>query len=173
MKPYLRAGCHALFLLFLFTAAAPGADLSSDEKGFLENAAEGNNAEIALANLALKKTSRADIEALARRVITDHQKATEQLKTIAAGKNVDMPAGMGLKYKAEQARLTLLEGQDFEEAYVSTIRDNHRLNLEAYQKEIKYGADADLKKFASMTIPILKQHISMAKAVQSKMAAPE
>jgi putative membrane protein len=67
----------------------------------------------------------------------------------------------------------MLQGRDFEYAYVKTIRENHRLDLEVYQKEVQYGADADLKKFASMTIPILKQHISMAKTVQDKMATPE
>lgn len=174
MRPYFRARCAAATILpVLFVAAAAAADLPPDDKGFLENAVEGNNAEIALANLALEKTSRADVEAFSRRIITDDQKATEQLKAIAAAKKVELPTGAGLKYKAEQARLTMLEGRDFEEAYVKTIRENHRFDLEAYQKEVQYGADADLKKFASMTIPILKQHISMAKTVQDKMTAPQ
>lgn len=173
MKRHVRAGVSAVSILLLFAAAVAGADLSSRDKSFLENAAEGNNAEITLANLALRKTSRADIEAFARRAITDHQKATEQLKTIAAAKNADLPTGMGLKYKAEQARLTILEGRDFEEAYLSTIGDNHRLDLDLYRKGIQYGADADLKRFASMTIPILKLHLSMAKAVEDKMATPQ
>jgi putative membrane protein len=174
MKPYFRARCAAATILpVLFVAASAAADLSADDKRFLGNAAEGNNAEIELANLALEKTSRSDLKAFSRRIITDDQKATEQLKAIAAAKKVELPTGTGLKYKAEQARLSMLQGRDFEYAYVKTIRENHRLDLEVYQKEVQYGADADLKKFASMTIPILKQHISMAKTVQDKMATPE
>jgi putative membrane protein len=152
----------------LFGGAICAADLSSDDKSFLEHAAEGNNAEIALANLALKKTAREDIKAFANRIVTDHQKANEQLKGIAAANHVEMPAGMGLKYTAEKARLTMLGGRDFEDDYVNTMVDDHQADIEAFEKEVQYGADADLKKFASMTIPILKQHLSMAKTLQGK-----
>lgn len=168
MNPYPRARFVAAFLcLASFTALIAAADLSSNDKSFLEHAVEGNNAEIALANLALKKTARSDINAFANRIVTDHQKANEQLKTIAAANHIEMPAGMGLKYKAEQARLTMLSGRDFDAGYINTMVDDHQSDIADYQQNVEYGADADLKRYASMTIPILKQHLSMAKMLQS------
>ena len=172
MKSHLCARFAAGFLFLIsFAGVIIAADLLSDDKNFLEHAAEGNNAEIALANMALKKTTRPGLKAFARRIVTDHEKANGQLKTIASENHVPIPTGTSVKYKAEEARLAMLEGRDFEDEYVNTMIDNHQADVEAYQKQVQYGADADLKKFASLTIPLLRQHLSMAKTVQVKMAA--
>jgi putative membrane protein len=156
-----------------FAGVITAADLLSDDQNFLEHAAEGNDAEIALANLALKKTSRPGLKAFARRIVTDHKKANGRLKAIAADNDVQMPTGTSPKHKAKEARLAMLEGRDFEDDYVNTMIDDHQADIKAYQKELQYGADADLKKFASLTIPLLRQHLSMAKTIQGKMAASE
>jgi putative membrane protein len=167
--------CSVAVWLFLasFTGLVNAAELSSNDKSFLKDAAEGANAEIELANLALKKTARADIKAFAHRIITDHQKANDQLKSIAAEHQTEMSTGMGLKYTAEKARLTMLSGRDFEDAYVNTMVDDHQSDLASFKKEVQNGSDADLKKFASMTIPILRQHLSMARTIQGKMVTPQ
>jgi putative membrane protein len=167
------AASTAFLLLSLFAGLVSGADLSSDDKSFLKDAVEEGNAEIALANLALKKSTRPEIKAFAHRITSDHEKANEQLKSIAAANQTEMPSGTGLKYAAVKARLEILAGRDFENDCVNTMVDDQQADIAAFEKEVQYGSDADLKKFASMTLPSLKQYLSMAKTLQGKMVTPQ
>ena len=41
---------------------------------------------------------------------------------------------------------------------------DHKEDIKAFEKEAKNGSDADLKQFASTTLPTLNQHLSMAQA---------
>lgn len=165
--------CVSFLLLSLFAGLGSGAEFSSDDKSFLKDAAEGGNAEIAIANLALKKTARLDIKAFAHLIISDHEKANEQLKSIAAANQTEMPSGMGLKYTAQKARLEALAERDFEKRYVNAMVDDHKAAIAVFEKEVQYGSDPDLKKLASMTLPTLKQHLSMASTIQGKMVTPQ
>lgn len=60
------------------------ADTPAADKEFATKAAQAGIAEVAEARLALKNSTRPDIQNFARRMIADHTKAGDQLKTIAS-----------------------------------------------------------------------------------------
>lgn len=156
----------------LFVLSLSAAELGPDDKNFIRNAAEGSNGKIALAQLAIDKTTRSDVKALANRINTDHQKANEQLKSIAEANHIEMPGGLGPTYEAEKIRLDALTGAQFDAEYVKAMVREHKADLAVFDREVQFGFDADLKKFASMTIPILRQHLSMARTIQ-QMKTPQ
>jgi putative membrane protein len=47
--------------------------------------------------------------------------------------------------------------------------DDHQKDLAAFQAEAKNGSDADVKAFASKTSAVIKKHLDMVKAAQTKM----
>jgi predicted outer membrane protein len=68
---------------------------------FMKAAAEGGLAEVALGQLAVEKASSGDVKKFGQRMVDDHSKANEQLKQLAAQKNVRLLASC--RADAEQA----------------------------------------------------------------------
>lgn len=162
----------AVLTCALTPSGISAAELTPAETSFLKTAAENGMAEIALAKLALEKTSRPDIKMFARQLLTDHTKANNNLKELAASKAVKLPAGPGVKNDAVKARLQMLSGRDFDDGYVNTMVDNHKSDIAEFNKESDDASDSDVRKFASITLPILREHLNMVKAIQGKMAPP-
>lgn len=62
---------------------------------FAVNAANGGMAEVALGDLAQQKASNAEVKSFAATMVKDHSKANEELKALAAAKNITLPAAPG------------------------------------------------------------------------------
>ena len=72
-------------------APAKGSSLSSDDKGFISQAAQNGHAEIDTSKLALEKASDPKVKEFAKMMIEDHTKANEELKALASSKGVEAP----------------------------------------------------------------------------------
>jgi putative membrane protein len=158
--------------LFLATLTCFAGELSSQDESFLAAAAKSGMAEIELSKLAGEKSSRSDIKMYAHQLLSDHTKATEELKTLAVTKKYKLPTGPGVANDTKKVALQALEGRDFEDKYVNSMVDDHKSALKLFQEESQNGVDPDIKKFASKTLPILREHLSMAKALEGKMVTP-
>jgi putative membrane protein len=174
-RPVATASRAICFLLLGCAMLIPlqAADLSSADKDFMKDAAEGGLAEVTLAKLALSKAKRADVKMFAQQMIRDHSAANKQLQQVASSKNYKLPTGPGVKNDALKARLQVLSGQDFEEAYINSMVDDHKKDVEEFQKESADGTDSDVKSFASQTLPILKEHLNMITTIQGKPVTPK
>ena len=60
--------------------------------------------------------------------------------------------------------LTWLSGADFESQYMRDMVSDHKEDVKKFQNEADKGKDADLKKFASQTLPTLKEHLQLAES---------
>jgi putative membrane protein len=150
-------------------AASPSSKLSSDDSTFLTNAAEGGQAEVDLANLALKKSQNSDVRAFATRMVKDHSKANAKLKEVAVSKGIKPPKGIGVSNNAELLKLKALSGNTFDKAYVDLMVDDHKKDVAEFEKASQQAKDDDLKKFASETLPTLQEHYQMIQDLQAKM----
>src|SRR5215204_6234316 len=65
------------------------------QDNFWSKAAQGGMAEVELAKLALQKSTNADVKKFAQMMVTDHTKANDELKALAAKKNVTLPTDIG------------------------------------------------------------------------------
>ena len=80
------------------SAATPGdsGDL------FLKTAAEDNQAEIALGQLALQHAESAEVKQFGATMIQDHQKANQEVQQLASEEGVQLPRRMNEKQKVRQ-----------------------------------------------------------------------
>ncbi|HXE14489.1 MAG TPA: DUF4142 domain-containing protein [Bryobacteraceae bacterium] len=154
--------------LAIVCAALLSANLSSDDKSFLSTAADAGLAQLELAKLALEKSNRPDIKMFAHQVMTDRQKANQDLRQLAEQKNVPFPNDLTLKGKAEKTRLELLSGDQFDNAYIAATIDHGTRDMQTYRKESKSGMDSDVRQFASKSLPIVREHLAMIKAIRGK-----
>ena len=64
---------------------------SKDDQRFVQEAAEGGKAEVALGNLALQRAASDDVKQFAQRMVDDHSKANQELMELASQKNISIP----------------------------------------------------------------------------------
>jgi putative membrane protein len=131
--------------------------LSEKDKAFMKKAARGGMMEVAMGKLAEQKAQSEDVKSFGKRMATDHGKANDQLKSIAAQKNVQVPS----KEPTEQ--------WTSDKAYINTMVRNHEKNLVDFKEEANSGSNPDVKKFAEDTAEIIQKHLDLAKETQSKL----
>jgi putative membrane protein len=58
---------------------------------------------------------------------------------------------------------------NFDQEYMDDMVKDHEKDVAAFEKEAKDGKDADVKSWASKTLPTLKKHLKMAQDTQGKL----
>lgn len=152
------------------TAAKSGAPATADQ-AFAKEAAVGGMAEVELGNLAKQNAASADVKQFGDRMVTDHGKANDELKQWASGKNVTLPTDLDAKQKALKGRLSKLNGDAFDKAYMHEMVMDHQHDVAAFKKESASGKDAELKAWAGQTLPTLQDHLKMAQDTAAKVGA--
>lgn len=154
------------------TVIQQGPDDEGGDEAFARKAAEGGAAQIALAELAREKTGDDTVMQTAAQIQADHIKANETLKILASQKGWQLPSIPGVEAEATRTRLASLSGAAFDRAYLEAMVNNHEADIKAFEQEAIRGADAAIKRFASDTLPDLRQHLEMAlRSKQMMMAA--
>src|SRR5262245_34408909 len=70
---------------------AKTAQASTSDQQFVKTVAGDNMAEVELGKLAEQKASRDDVKKFAQKMVDDHSKANDELKTLASSKNIMLP----------------------------------------------------------------------------------
>ena len=151
------------------------AKLSHQDSSFMKDAAESGNAEVSGSQTALDKSSNADVKTFAQMMIDDHGKASTELQGLASQKGVKLPDGPSLTKKTEIKMLSERKGSSFDQHYADSIGVKaHQDTIKLFQKEVDKGTDADVKAWASKTLPTLQHHLEAAQALKAKTdAAPK
>jgi putative membrane protein len=145
------------------TSATP-----SQQDDMLRDAA-GSMAEIALGTAASQKATMPDVKSLANRMVADHSKASDELKSLAAKKGVTLPTEMAREPKSEQDKLMKLSGHQFDKEYADFMVKDHEQDLKDFQKAAKDAKDPDVKSWAAKMVPILQEHLNTAKQIDAKV----
>lgn len=142
--------------------------LSSDDKDFMTKACQGNMAEVAIGHEAAKKGMSNMIRNFGNRMVTDHTKANNELKQLAQSKGVTLPTAMTDEQKKTQDDLSKLSGQKFDMKYADDMVDEHEKDVKEFQKQAKDAKDPDLRNWAAKTVPILEEHLKMAREMKAE-----
>jgi putative membrane protein len=141
------------------TATKAGA---ANDKLFVTKAAEGGLAEVQLGQLAADHASSDEVKKFGQRMVTDHGKANDELKSLAQQKNITVPTELNAKDKALHDRLAKLSGAAFDRAYMQHMLADHRTDVNEFKRESTAGKDQDVKAWASKTLPTLEEHLKLA-----------
>ena len=150
------------------SSASGSSQLSAADQAFVKKAAQGGMAEVELGKLATQKASSEDVKKFGQRMVDDHTKANDQLKQIAGNKGVTLPTDLDSKDQALKDRLSKLDGEKFDQAYMKNMVRDHTKDVSEFRKESTSGKDSDLKSFASQTLPTLEDHLKEAKNIAPK-----
>jgi len=164
MKKYL-----CLTALLALASVALAADLKRSDKSFITNSYENGLAEVSAANLALRKTANQEIKTFAEMMANEHGKANSELQSLAGTKSVELVNEPTMIAKGKEKLLDRKSGADFDKEYIDDAVKSHKKSVEAFEKAANEAEDADVKAFASKTLPTLKHHLSMAEDLQGKI----
>ena len=151
----------AVFMTFLTTGAM--AAVSSADKTFATEAAQGGVAEVELGQLALQKGTSPQVKQFAQRMVTN-----QELMELAKTQNLDLPTQVDAKHKADMDRLRGMNGTAFDTAYMQHMVQDHQKDVAEFQQQAQSGSDPGLKSFAVKYLPVLQQHLQMAQSTAPK-----
>jgi putative membrane protein len=139
------------------TPTGEGSSLTAKDKTFMKKAARGGMMEVAMGQVAEEKGQSEDVKSFGKRMVTDHGKANDELKSIASKKGVRLPS------KEPSTKWTS------DKAYIDMMVKDHEKDLAEFKEEASSGSDPDVKKFADDTAKVIQEHLDQAKEIQGKL----
>jgi putative membrane protein len=139
--------------------------VADDDAKFAVDAANGGMAEVALSKIAEEKASDPKVKEFAKQMVSDHSKANEDLKMLAASKNITLPSAPNEDKQKAAADLGSKSGGDFDKAYVAQMKKDHEQTVKLFEDAQKQVKDAELKAFIDKTLPVIKAHAEHAKSL--------
>jgi len=144
---------------------------SSSAHHFITEAAQGGLAEVTLGQMAADKGESEEVKEFGRRMVRDHGKANEELKTLATAVGAPLPPEMTTEAKALQQRLENLSGAEFDRTYMDEMLKDHMKDISAFEKQAVDGQNAQVKEWAKKTLPILREHLALAQSTAKNVSA--
>jgi len=142
-----------------------------DSTKFAGNAAQGGLAEVEMGRLATQRAGDASVREFGARMVSDHSAANTELKGIAGKKGMRLPSDVNSSQKSEIDTLSKMSGAEFDKEYMSAMVKDHQEDVKEFETQSKDGNDADIKAFATKTLPTLQEHLRMAQAAAQKVGA--
>jgi putative membrane protein len=145
--------------------------LSSADKHFISEAAEGGLAEVELGRLAENKASNPKVKDFGQKMVEDHSKANSELKHTAQKLGVSVPDHISATQLAEKTKLSAYSGTHFDRSYMDAMLKDHRDDIAAFKREAADGENAEIKSFASKTLPTLEEHLRLAEKTEREVGS--
>ena len=143
--------------------------ISQQDKQFLGYAAQDNQAEIQTCLIAEKQAQAPAVKAFARLMVDDHVQIESQLAATASAEGVDLPNGVGQEGQKTMSRLEPLRGQEFDREFLKDQVKDHSHGIQRYDDESHASRNDTVVHYVNETLPILKQHLALAEAVQASL----
>jgi putative membrane protein len=144
--------------------------LSTTDATFIDTAARGGVAEVQMGELAQKKGATAAVRNFGARMVADHSRVNTELAQLAQTKQISAPTEPNTMQTQEIHKLQGLRGRAFDREYVQVMSQDHRDDISLFQNESESGTDADVRAFASRTLPTLREHLAMVDRMAPRRA---
>lgn len=146
----------------------------AEEKHFLTKVSGSQEAEIAFGRMAADRAESATVKQFGQRMIADHQKAAMEVKQLALKQGIYLP-GPALPEEKEQAEIFVqLGGKEFDRAYIGYMLKEHMKDVAEFEHTGKQLKDPNVKQWVTATLPILKEHLTIAENIADDLgASPE
>lgn len=145
--------------------------LSTPARKFVKEAAMGDQAEMRLGELAVKKGASDDVRAFGQMMMDHHSKAASDLKASVADTGMKLPTALDTKHKKALDRLGKLSGEAFDREYMKMMVSEHEKDLATFRNASKQLSDPQVKEFATTALPTLESHLDRARQVAKTVGA--
>jgi putative membrane protein len=166
----MRHTTIALLITATFALASPAIDAQEmTDQQFISLAAVSGLAEVELGRLAAQRAARGSVQQFGERMVLDHGAMNAQLAQLAQRKGMRMPLTLDPAHQEARDRLARLSGHDFDRAYMQHMLSDHMKDIGHFEYQAQRGIDPDLKAFAAGALPVLNEHLEMARNVNTQV----
>ncbi|MBI2689352.1 MAG: DUF4142 domain-containing protein [Acidobacteria bacterium] len=152
--------CLAAGVLLFGLATARAEDATAQDRSFVEEAARGGMKEVHMGKLGLQKAHSFRVKAFAKRLVDDHTKANMELTAYAKRKGISLPADD--PNVATSTVLASMSGNEFDQAFTKAMIDDHKHDIEFFEKAASASDDTELKTWAANKLLALRSHLQAA-----------
>jgi putative membrane protein len=154
----LQVGKHAV------RDTADNQRVSAWDEQWLMMSIEGDRFEIAGGKLAQEKGSTEIVRNLGARLVRDHTKSLEEAVALAKRLGIAVPDSPSPTQQWELRVVATFSGREFDRWYSDLEVQDHIQDIMEAQDEVKQGTNPDVRHLAAEEIPVLQQHLELARA---------
>lgn len=160
------------------TPAPPAAtdnagQISHQAKEFLKDAAQANQMEISVADIALEKSQNKEVRDLAQTLRMDHQMNFSQLQPLARSHGVALNSTLTWLNQRTVNHLQKTSDADFDKEYATTMVKDHVACIKSFDKAVADIQDSDVRAYAQNTLPTLRGHLMKAEKAARAVGVEE
>lgn len=152
------------------TSATPGNTTVTDTaaQSFMMKAAIGGMMEVEAGRIAQEKAGKAAVKAFGAKMVEDHTKAGDELKALAASKNVTLPTALPEADQKHLDAMKAMSGTAFDKHYMGMMVNDHASTITLFE-QATMSSVPEVKSWAEKTLPVLKSHNEMANKLYAEM----
>jgi putative membrane protein len=163
MKVIAAGFCFGTFCCAMVWAQAGATSTAGGDQAFVDMAAQTDMTEAHLGQMAQEKASSQAVKDYANMLVTDHTADYTKLTAVAGKAGLSVPKGIDAKHDKMIAPFEKLKGAAFDHRFIHEMAVGHEGAIAAYNKEARDGQNADIKAYATETLPTLQKHEQGAK----------
>ena len=169
MRLWTTLAAIAGFTIFAANAHADDAKKALAESEFVHKASTANRTEIAASKIAQKRAQNDGVKKFANRMIKDHTKAKGDLLAIVADQRFTVPNKLDPNQEKQLEQLKIASANDFDKVFMMHMLEDHEMAVDLFSRASKQLKDEKLKAYAEKTLPILKEHLALARKVNDEL----
>lgn len=139
---------------------------SNDDQKFVDMAAQTDMLEAHVGQMAADQAASQAVKDYAQMLVTDHTNDYQQLSAAAAKAGATVPKGLDVPRDKMIAPFEKLKGAAFDHRFAHEMIVGHTKAIAEYKHEAQDGKSADIKAYASQTLPTLEKHLHEAESLQ-------
>ena len=140
--------------------------LDKSATDFAVAAANGGMMEVELGKLAEQKGRSRRVREFGKMMVDDHTNLNERMKEIASVQHITLPDSISTGDRKKMDDLKKKSGKAFDRSYIDMMVDDHKSDINDFQKAANDIKDTMLNTFASQALPTLQKHLDSAQAIQ-------
>lgn len=165
------------FGVCLLVVAVSGVVRADDQKQtepfsdeiFVKKAGSGGLAEVELGKIGQMKGTNPEVKTFSERLVTDHGKANDGLKTAAREAGLEVPAKPDAEAQKHIDMFRDYKGENFDRDFVKHMIEDHEKDVALFTRASRECKNAKLKEFATKTLPTIKEHLDIARKLETKV----
>jgi putative membrane protein len=138
--------------------------------GFVRAAAMSDLYEMEASRLAEQRSQDEQVKKFAQHMLRDHGKTTDELKgmlpRLPGVSAQQVPTGLDQQHQALVQQLQGAQGAEFDRVFFQQQVRSHQAAVDLFRGYAQSGDNAELKQWASRTLPSLEEHLRDAQRLQ-------
>jgi putative membrane protein len=134
---------------------------------FVAKAGASDLYEIESSRIALSRAARPDVREMARMLVADHTRSSEQVMAAARADGLrPAPPRLEPRHRAMIRQLQRARGPGFDRLYLSQQVPAHREALTLHRNYSRLGRGDDLRRAAAAIAPVVEGHLAHARRLE-------